>query len=115
MRASLLLKHGCARTTGRPREYKAWELARAIYPNLPDFPRFHSLVGPALPGTCLRRLPNGTFEWRRGKKLSMKLAGEIRANALEGKLTREIAKAFGVGKSMVSTVIRNEGWKEAAQ
>jgi transposase len=43
----------------------------------------------------------------------MKLAREIRASALEGKSNREIAKAFGIGKSAVSEVIRNETWKEA--
>jgi hypothetical protein len=109
----LLLKHGCARTTGRPPEYIAWQNAKHVYRNLCDWPRFFSLTGPAFPGAKLHRMPDGTFEWRRGRKLSMKLAREIRASALEGKSNREIAKAFGIGKSWVSTVVRNETWKEA--
>ena len=109
------LKHGCATRIGKSKEYRIWASAKARHKNVPDFPRFYELTGPAFPGARLRRLPDGRFEWRRGEKLSMNLAREIRAQAAQGKTQREIAKEFEIGKTVVSDVIRNKVWQEAAQ
>jgi hypothetical protein len=106
--------HGCATRAGKPKEYRAWASARNRYKNIPDFSWFYRLTGPAFPGTRLRRLSDGRFEWRRGEKLSMKLAREIRTQAAQGKTQRQIAKEFEIGKTVVSDVIRNKVWQEAA-
>jgi hypothetical protein len=107
------LKHGCATRIGKPKEYRAWTNVRNRYKNLPDFSWFYRLTGPAFPGTRLRRLSDGRFEWRRGEKLSMKIAREIRAQAAKGRTQQEVANLFGIGHSTVSSIVRNESWAEA--
>lgn len=55
----LLLKHGCARTTGRPKEYIAWQNACYSFHKVPDFPRFYAL-GPTFPPKLALTTSNAT-------------------------------------------------------
>src|SRR5256885_12829592 len=42
-----VVRHGCATRVGKPKEYVAWENAKRRTSNVPDFPRFYELTGPA--------------------------------------------------------------------
>lgn len=105
-------KHGFATRNGQSKVYQAWLNYKTRFKDIPDFPEFYAIAGPEVPGARLRRLSNSHFQWRRGDKLNMEQAREIRAHAANGKTQNEIALQFGIGKSMVSSIVRHEKWKE---
>jgi len=51
---------------------------------------------------------------RRGIKLSMEKAREIRKKYAEGERVNKIAREYNVGHSVIGDVIRNKIWKEGA-
>jgi hypothetical protein len=57
------VKHGCATREGMPKEYVCWMNARARYKNVPHFPRFYELTGPAPSSRSRLRHSEGTFAW----------------------------------------------------
>jgi hypothetical protein len=109
-----LFKHGCATQAHQAREYVAWLNARRMYEKVPDFLEFFKMIGSAFPGARLHRLPDGRFAWGRGLKLSIEKVREIRALAAQGMTKKALAQQFGVGKSIVSSIVLNQKWREAA-
>jgi hypothetical protein len=59
------VKHGFVAQGRIPKEYRAWMNAKRHYnSNVPDFPKFYELVGPAPElRSRLKRQEDGTFKW----------------------------------------------------
>jgi hypothetical protein len=104
------------RHEGNPnREYAAWREAVRRDSTTSDFETFLSQVGSAPasdPRAGLRRQPDGSYQWRRGKKLTAADVKEIRAMRDAGFLHKEIAPQFGISKSLVQKIVTFEAWKD---
>jgi hypothetical protein len=107
-------RHGFALRGKKPKLYSAWVGARLSDKNVPSFEIFSRSVGPCPPqkGAELRRQPDGTYVWRRGRKLNESDVREIRGLRDAGYLHKEIASQFGIHQSLVQKIVNFQSWKD---
>jgi hypothetical protein len=108
------LSHGFALRGKKTKLYTAWVDARMHDANVPAFEIFSRLVGPCptQKGAELRRQPDGTYKWSRGRKLTEADVSELRAMRTAGHLHKEIATQFGIHPSTVQKIVTFTSWKD---